>query len=161
MLEVVERKDVSLAEAAHQKIDAVEDFICAQDTVVELPVEHVVTPGLYRRTLRAQKDVLATTYIHKQTHQFVVTRGKVAVSLGEGSEAVEVEAPYFGITQAGTRRVCFVLEDAEWTTYHPIPEGMESVDEIEAHIFDVRTRPDGTNAKALFKEALERKRLTA
>lgn len=160
MLEVVERKDVSLAEAQHQAIDAVEDFICSLDTVIELPVEHVVTPGLYRRTLRAPKDVLATTYIHKQTHQFVLTEGKVRVSLGTPGEFVDVEAPYYGITQAGTRRVGRVLEDVVWTTFHPIPEGMTDIDEIEAYVFEIRERADGGNAKEMFRAALAKKELT-
>jgi hypothetical protein len=29
-----------------------------------------------------------------------------------------VEAPYFGITEPGTRRVLVMLEDTVWTTFH-------------------------------------------
>lgn len=147
-----------VCEATQRKIDALEAWICAQEAVVDLPIEHVVTPGLYRRTLRAPIDTLATTYIHRQEHQFVVTRGRVAVSDGE-SEPVEVEAPYFGVTKAGTRRVCLVLADAEWTTYHSIPEELTSIDEIEAHVFEYRTLPDGSNMKTRFQEALAAKAL--
>lgn len=156
---------VALAEVANLKLDAVEDYICGLDTVLDpsvnqpgLTVEHVVTPGLYRRTLRAKRDILATTYIHRHTHQYVLTAGKVAVSLGNG-ETVEVEAPCYGITLAGTRRAGLVLEDVEWTTYHPIPEGMTEIDEIEAYVFEIRERPDGTNAKQLLREALAKKEL--
>lgn len=167
MLEVVERKDLVLAEEAHLEIDAAEDYICSLDTVLdpavdqpELTVEHVVTPGLYRRTLRAKRDVFATTYIHKQTHQYVLTAGKVAISLGNG-ESIEVEAPCYGITQAGTRRAGLVLEDVEWTTFHSIPEGMTDIGEIEAYVFEIRERPDGTTAKQRIKEALAKKELAS
>lgn len=140
----------------HRKVDEFELALCAHPNVIDLPVEHRFTPGLYIRTLRAQAGVGATTFIHKQTHPFVVTKGVVLVGTDEG-KLVEVRAPHFGITEAGTRRVCLVVEDAEWTTFHPIPEGMTDIDEIERLLYEFRTLEDGTNVRDRFKDALAAK----
>jgi len=140
----------------HKRIDELELRICELPTVVDLEVEHRFTPGMYIRTLRSDAGILATTYIHRHEHPFVVTKGVVDVMTEEG-HWVRVVAPYIGITKAGTRRVCFVWEAAEWTTFHPIPEGLTDIDEIERLIFDYRTLDDGTNVKDRFQEALRRK----
>jgi hypothetical protein len=142
----------------HRKVDALELAICETPNVVELEVEHRFTPGLYIRTLRAPFGILATTYIHRHEHPFVVTRGVVEV-LTEGNDWVLVEAPHVGITKAGTRRVCFVWHDAEWTTFHPNPDNVTDIDEIERLIFDYRTLDDGTNVKDRFAAALARRAL--
>jgi hypothetical protein len=150
--------DTALLAGIDERIDALELALCEHPGAIDLPLEHVITPGLYRRTLRAPAGTLATTYIHKQEHQFVVTKGVVSVSHGDG-QWVEVAAPFFGITKKGTRRICFVVEDAEWTTYHPVPEGMTDVDELERYLFDFRILPDGTNVRDRFRAALRSKAL--
>jgi hypothetical protein len=145
--------------AGLDRIDMLELALCEHPNAIELEVEHVLTPGLYRRTLRAPRDTVATTYIHKQEHQFVVTRGVILVSELDGEPPIEVRAPYFGVTKKGTRRVCIVVEDAEWTTYHPVPEGMTNIDELEQYLFDFRVLPDGSNVRDRFRDALRAKAL--
>jgi hypothetical protein len=152
--------ELLVGEAWHKRVDQLELAICEHPNVVDLEIEHRFTPGLYIRTLRADPGILATTYIHKQEHPFVVTKGVVDV-LTDESKWVRVEAPHIGITKVGTRRVCVVWEKAEWTTFHPIPEGMTDIDEIERYIFDYRTLDDGTNVKDRFQAALTRKALAS
>jgi len=159
-VEIVAKSSESLTgEAWDRRVDELELALCDHPGALELEVEHEFTPGLYIRTLRAPADVLATTYIHRQTHPFIVTEGVVLVGTREG-DLVEVRAPHRGITKVGTRRICRVIEPAVWTTFHPIPEELgQDIEKIEEYLFEFRTLDDGTNVRDRFRDALARKAL--
>jgi hypothetical protein len=149
--------EAELIGSIDERIDALELAIIEFTDIIEPDVEHVFTPGLYRRTLRAPAGAIGTTYIHRQEHQFVVTKGVVEVSHGDGNW-MRVEAPYYGITKVGTRRICVVFEDAEWSTFHPTT--LTDIDEVERELFEFRTLPDGTNVQDRFRAALKAKMLS-
>lgn len=104
---------------AAKKIAALEAAMLAQGDPIDLPLEHVFTPGLYARTIRMPKGALVTSKIHKTEHPFVITQGKVVVWT-EDEGAKLITAPYQGVTKPGTRRVLYVVEDTVWTTYHAV-----------------------------------------
>ena len=63
---------------------------------------------------------LITSTIHKTTHPFVISQCAIKVSIdAENSELLE--APYYGVTKPGTRRVLLSVEDCIWSTFHPLP----------------------------------------
>tara|TARA_R110000822_G_scaffold15207_2_gene52705 strand:- start:2031 stop:2546 length:516 start_codon:yes stop_codon:yes gene_type:complete len=80
-------------------------------------LEQAVTPGIYTRELTMTAGSLVFSKIHMETHPFVILSGKVAVYDGEKIEILE--APYKGVTAAGTKRVLFVHEETKWVTFHP------------------------------------------
>jgi len=139
-----------------EKIDVLELALIRHPEVVDLPLTHRWTPGLYIRELRAPAGVLATTYIHRHEHPFVCSQGEVSV--WDGERVVRVRAPFTGITKAGTRRVCFVHEACVWTNFIPMAEKLP-IRELEEKIFDCRTLPDGTNVRDRFRAALGRRSL--
>jgi hypothetical protein len=147
---------LGLEELEHAKIDALELRICALPTVIELPVLHHFTPGLYIRELHSPAGVIATTYIHKQRHPFVLLEGKVLVFV-PGRDPVELSAPHWGITEAGTRRVCYVVDPCVWMTFHPTT--LTDIDEIERELYDFRELPDGSNVRDRFRDALRKRAL--
>lgn len=138
-----------------QKIDVLELALIRHPEAIELPVSHRFTPGLYIRELTAPPGTLATTYIHRQEHPFVVSAGEVSVY--DGEKVVRVRAPFSGITKAGTRRICYVHAAAVWTTFHPTKR--TTVDEVEEELYEYRTLPDGTNVRDRFLEAVRAKEL--
>lgn len=98
---------------------------------VEIPVRHLFTPGLYAREVRVKAGTLVVTKVHLTEHPFVVSQGVILVVTAAG-EQLRVEAPYTGVTKAGTRRVGYVVEDAVWTTFHATD--LTDPDEIERTI---------------------------
>ena len=89
----------------------------AGDTSKDAPVFHHFTPGLYARELHMPKGMVITSQIHKTRHPFVVSKGSSFVYMG-GSRWEKIEAPHFGITEPGTRRLLIIMEDTIWTTFH-------------------------------------------
>lgn len=90
------------------------------------PLVHIFTPGLYTRQIMMPNEVdglenWIISKIHKTTHTFCLSAGKAAVYNKADEFLGVIEAPYLGVTIAGTRRILRILETAVWATFHPLP----------------------------------------
>lgn len=100
-------------------IDKFEELIVSNFESIECPITHHFTAGIYAREMFAPAGSFLTSKIHKQEHLFCLSKGKLKVWDEVGGEII-LSAPYFGITEAGTRRAAEVVEDVIWTTFHAI-----------------------------------------
>lgn len=139
------------------------------DELIDGPLVHKFTDGMYIREIFMPAGSLWTSKIHKTEHPYVVSYGKAAVSI-DAQEWYEITAPYTGITNPGTRRVLFIIEDCIWTTFHRI-DGMKSefnnlseeeinkiVEEIEDKILEPHINQiTGTDVGKEYKEILKNK----
>ncbi len=89
--------------------------------VVDFPLTHRFTPGMYIRQIFMPAGSLILTERHKTTHPFVVSQGDLSVWTAE-SGIVRLRAPYTGITTPGTQRIIYIHEDTIWTTFHVTDE---------------------------------------
>ena len=96
------------------------------------PLKHTFAEGLYVREIRCPAGALIVTKIHKKDHPFFVLKGVVEVITENGRE--RIEAPYYGITRAGTKRACLVVEDCVWITVHQNPNDHTDLEKIEAEV---------------------------
>jgi hypothetical protein len=135
-LDFPEIKDLSPEEfeaTADELVDQIEESIAKKLVLVDLPVSHQFTPGIYIREIFMPAGVVLTSRTHKYEHPFVISKGVVSVwSLQEG--AVTYRAPHTGVTKPGTRRVLLVHEDTIWTTFHVNEDDIEDPDEIVARV---------------------------
>lgn len=81
------------------------------------PLNHIFTKGLYTREISMPAGALVVSRIHMYEHPFVILRGRVSVFDGETSTVLE--APFRGITKAGTKRILYCHEPTVWVTFHP------------------------------------------
>ena len=102
----------------HKRIDELEAVLFAYPQVI-CPLAHLFTPGLYVRKMLIPAGTMLTSAIHKTTHPYHVSKGKINIDVD--GVITKITAPYDGVTESGTRRVGFALEDCEWTTYHVLP----------------------------------------
>lgn len=139
----------------HERIDAlqakVEEFI-----PVDCPVNHVFTPMLYTRHIFMPADTLIISKIHKYQHPYDVMTGIAWVRINDG-EWQKIEAPYSGITEAGTRRVLFIEKDCWWKTSHvtdvfPEDDTEEAVEEAVRKIEELIIIP---RQKLIFNQKTE------
>lgn len=115
--------------AVRSRIDAFEQRALASGApLVDLPVIHRFTPGLYVREVTLREGVIYTSRVHLTQHPFVISKGCVTVFHEDGSQRT-LRAPHTGITQAGTRRAILVHEECVWTTFHPTTK--TDLEEIE------------------------------
>lgn len=147
-------------------IDELESIMIQSPDIIDAPLQHKFTDGMYIREIFMPAGSLWTSKIHKTEHPYVVSYGKVAVSI-DNNEWYEITAPYTGITQPGTRRVLYILEDCIWTTFHrvdgmkseyndlPIEEVEKIVEQIENKILEPHTNQiTGTNINEEYKKIL-------
>jgi len=122
---------------------------------------------MYIREIFMPAGSLITSKVHKTEHPYIVSYGKVAVSI-DSNDWDEITAPYTGITKPGTRRVLYIIEDCIWTTFHRVDD-MKSeyndlnddekeniVKEIEEKILEPHINYlTGTDIKTEYLKALE------
>lgn len=94
------------------------------------PLTHSYGDGCYIRQIFMPKGTLITSKIHKVTHPYFVMTGSASVATEDGVETIQ--APYQGITQAGTKRALYIHEDMIWITVHVTNE--TDLDKIEEEI---------------------------
>lgn len=147
-------------------IDELESVMIQSPDIIDAPLQHKFTDGMYIREIFMPAGSLWTSKIHKTEHPYVVSYGKVAVSI-DSNDWYEITAPYTGITQPGTRRVLYILEDCIWTTFHRV-DGMKSeynnlpkeeiekiVEQIENKILEPHINQiTGTDINKEYKELL-------
>ena len=78
--------------------------------------DHIITPGIYMRTLRMKAGVKVVGKRHAQEHASIISCGRATVMTEEGQQ--EIEGPCEFVSPAGTKRVVIVHEDMVWTTVH-------------------------------------------
>ena len=81
------------------------------------PLEHKFADGIYTRKISCPPGQLLVTEIHKKDNAFFVMTGKLTIMSEDGE--VTIEAPYYGITKAGTKRIIYIHEHVIWITVHP------------------------------------------
>jgi hypothetical protein len=121
----------------HQ-IDELEAVMVDNFPIMDCPVTHRFTDKLYVREIFMPAGMLITSKIHKTQHQYFVLKGKCIVWI-DGIEHL-IEAPYIGITEPGTRRVLYIIEDCVWATTH-VNEDNETVEQIEERIIEKHDNP--------------------
>jgi len=96
------------------------------------PTEHLFLPGMYVRKIFMPAGSMLTSMKHKTKHCFVIMSGKLRV-MDQNSE-LEYEAPFIGVTEAGTKRVLYVHEDTTWLCFHANPENISDPDEMVEYL---------------------------
>src|SRR5687768_2174066 len=116
----------------HNRLDTLEKAMLSQapEALIDCPLTHRFTNGMYVREIFNPAGTLITTKVHKTEHPFAVMKGRVSVYVpGEG--VIHIQAPYIGVTKPGTRRVIFAHEDTIWVTFHPNPNNEQDLEVIE------------------------------
>lgn len=136
----------------HRRIDHLEAAISNYLAPIELETVHHFAPGVYARELRIPAGVLLTGKIHRTRHLNIVSKGTIAV-WSEVTGPMLVHAPFTFVSEPGTRRVGFALEDTVWTTIHPTEE--TDLERLEIELIEPRpiaTMEANDNDKAMMSE---------
>lgn len=126
----------------HDQVDRIELAMVEAGTI-DIDIRHYFTKGLYCREMFVPAGVMITSKLHRTEHPYIISMGSVSVVLkskeGEDVLGEFMEAPYFGITHEGTRRVIYAHEDTVWTTIHAtsITPKSDSLEDIEAAALEV------------------------
>jgi hypothetical protein len=127
-------EELAIQERRNKQVDEFEALLLSNYEPGFCHIRDIFTDGLYAREMTIAADQWITSKIHKTEFIFVVSKGKLLVSM-DNNEEVTIEAPYTGISKPNSRRVAYIVEDTIWTTFHANPNN-ETVDEIEERIIE-------------------------
>jgi hypothetical protein len=103
-----------------REVMSLQEFIrCRNDKLdpdADCPVKHIFAPGAYAREILLPAGAVVVGKIHKHAHLNFITKGKVRVVTETG--ALEMTAPYTFVSEVGTKRVVYAVEETIWTTVH-------------------------------------------
>ncbi len=99
---------------------------------VDIETKHTFCDGVYSREIIIPAGVCLVGAKHKTNHFYVVSKGLCCVSIDDVKTTIK--APHTGITEPGTKRVIYAIEDTVFTTFHPTKE--TDIDKIEALIIE-------------------------
>lgn len=133
-----------LESVERQKILNLENIVRTMPQL-ELQTDHYFADGMYCRVVARPKGALIVGKIHKREHLYIVAKGKVQVG-----ETV-YEAGSIVVSQPGTKRAVYALEDSICLTVHRTKK--RNLDKIEKQLIE----PDDRalfNAQNKLKELL-------
>jgi len=108
---------------------------------VPCPLDHEFTGKFYVRTIHVPCGTLVISKVFKEDFPFFISKGRVSIWI-EGEGIVHRQAPFWGFTKAGTRRIIMHHTDVDWTTFHFVDQ-LRDVDEIEEQVvYDPETAED-------------------
>jgi len=99
-------------------------------TLEDCTLRHIFAPGNYAREMMIPKGTLIIGKIHKHAHLNIISKGRVHVATEFGP--VSFEAPHTFVSEPGTKRAVYALEDTIWTTIHATDE--TDLDKIENYV---------------------------
>jgi len=105
------------SEKVHNRLDELEVALLQNFPPAECELKHEFEGGMYRRTILMYAGSTWTTVTHNKDHFYFVLTGKANV-FDEQNGTVTLQAPDFGVTKKGTRRVLEILEDMIFATVH-------------------------------------------
>ena len=129
---------------ANDAIDLLEVALLQRYETKQCPLNHTFVPGMYLREIIMEAGDKITSKIHRIRHPFFVLKGSANVWT-DGIGWQLIKAPYFGITEPGTRRVLQIIERCHWITCHSTdiqpeddsPEAVQrAIDAIEDEIIE-------------------------
>ena len=113
-------------------IEKLEDAMLAQTEQVECPLTHRFSDGVYVREIFMPQGTFVLGAEHKTKHLNVILMGRARV-LVDG-EVKEIRAPYTFESEAGVRKVLYILEDMIWQTIHVNADDERNVEQLEARL---------------------------
>ena len=138
------------AAVQNQEMDAIEAYMQATYPPVKCEINHTFTKGdgktgqIYSRTILMKSGSVVTSKIHKFEHPFFVMSGYMIWYNENPDEpgAIHIKAPYMGVTQPGTRRLIFIVQDVLMTACYATD--LTDVAEIERTIIHPHFVPENT-----------------
>jgi hypothetical protein len=128
--ELVSCNDALVKGDFRENVLALQAQMQASPDQIECPVKHVFAPGCYAREMVIHKDILIIGKIHKHQHINIISKGSVLVATEFGS--LQLDAPCTFVSEAGTKRAVYALEDTIWTTIHVTNE--TDLEKIEDYV---------------------------
>lgn len=95
----------------------------------DYPLEHHFSPGVYIRKIFMPAGDLVLGHAHLTHHANLILQGRAAVMMD--GKLHDLRAGTVINSDAGVRKVLYILEDCIWATVHSNPDNITDVPQLE------------------------------
>jgi hypothetical protein len=96
----------------------------------ECPIRHFFAKGVFVREITIPKGVVLTGCIHM--FECVSTLAKGSIVVTQGTEVVQLTAPFTGFYDAGTKKAIYAVEESVWMDAYANPDDERDIEVLEA-----------------------------
>jgi quercetin dioxygenase-like cupin family protein len=103
--------------------------------IPDVPVTHEFVDGVYIRKMTMPKGELVVGAIHNHLHIWFLMKGRVLIS--DGGEEIEHVAPCYTISEPGSKRLIYAVEDSIFVNIHKNPSNTKDMNELQEEIVSI------------------------
>ena len=89
---------------------------------VDCPLKHHFSPGVYMREITMPAGSIILGHEHITKHLNIISKGSCRLLDIETGEVTILEAPYTFESEAGVRKLLYIIEECVWSTVHVTEE---------------------------------------
>ena len=103
----------------------------------KFPLKHTFADGIYVRQMEMKQGQVVVGAIHNHLHAWFLMKGRVLIN--NNGEKVEHIAPCYTVSQPGSKRFIYALEDSVFVNVHKNPSNTKDIEKLEKEIvsFDI------------------------
>ena len=103
--------------------------------VDEIPITHKFADGIYIRQMNMKAGQIVVGATHKHLHVWFLMTGRVLIN--NYGEKIEHVAPCYTISNPGSKRVIYAVEDSIFVNVHKNPTNTKDIKELEKRIIKI------------------------
>ena len=100
--------------------------------IPDIPIKHSFSDQVYIRQMDMKKDQFVIGAIHNHQHAWFLMKGRVLIN--NNGEEVEHIAPCYTVSEPGSKRFIYALEDSIFVNVHKNPTNTKIVKKLEEEI---------------------------
>lgn len=100
--------------------------------IPSIPITHEFTDGVYIRKMTMPAGELVVGAIHNHLHLWFLMKGRVLIS--NNGEEIEHIAPCYTLSEPGSKRLIYAVEDSIFVNIHKNPSNTRDVNKLEEEI---------------------------
>jgi quercetin dioxygenase-like cupin family protein len=128
-------------------VDEIQDIIVNSDigvgdgksiaNIPEIPIKHLFADQIYIRQMEMKQGQIVVGAIHNHLHAWFLMKGRVLIN--NNGEKIEHIAPCYTVSQPGSKRFIYALEDSIFVNVHKNPSNTKDIEKLEKEIvsFDI------------------------
>jgi len=100
--------------------------------IPDIPIKHSFADQIYIRQMDMKQGQFVIGAIHNHQHAWFLMKGRVLIN--NNGEEIEHIAPCYTVSEPGSKRLIYALEDSIFVNVHKNPSNTKDIEKLEKEI---------------------------
>jgi quercetin dioxygenase-like cupin family protein len=100
--------------------------------IPDIPIKHSFADQIYIRQMDMKQGQFVIGAIHNHQHAWFLMKGRVLIN--NNGEEIEHIAPCYTVSEPGSKRFIYALEDSIFVNVHKNPSNTKDIEKLEKEI---------------------------